>query len=98
MTKFRRKRLIDIMGVKHKIKHLDTGDKGGFYSPSDKEIEIHKDTRDPEKYLETVLHESLHGVLYVTGIHQDISLAQEHVIIDSVITFLMTNFNIEFKK
>lgn len=96
--KLKRKRLIWIMGVKHKVRHVDTGDKGGFYSPSDKEIEIDRTVDDPDKYAETIFHEGCHGVFQVTGIHQDITLPQEHVIIDSVWAFLKANYNVELKK
>lgn len=94
----KRKRKINILGVDHKIKHVDTGESGGFYSSSDKEIEIDKDLKDADLYLDTILHESFHGVFYITGISQDISLAQEHVISGSIISFLRANFNMEFKK
>ena len=96
--KAKRIRSIYILGVKHKVKHVDTGDKGGFYSPADKLIEIDKDVTEFDPYLDTILHESMHGVFQITGIHQDISLPQEHVIIDSIISFLRANFTIEFKK
>jgi hypothetical protein len=96
--RIKRKRSIEILGVKHKIKHVNTGDKGGFYSASDKEIEVDKDLNNEEQYMDTILHESFHGVFQITGIHQDISLAQEHVITDSIISFLRANFTIEWKK
>ena len=98
MAKIKRKRSIDILGVKHRVRHVDTGDKGGFYSFSDKLLEVDNEITDKQIYLETIIHESLHGVFFLNGIHQDISLAQEHCIIDSMITFLTTNFDIEFKK
>lgn len=94
----KKKRSIDILGVKHKIRHIDTGDKGGFYDSTNKIIEIDREIDEKQQYLETVLHEALHGVLFHNGSCQDISISQEHCIIDSTITFLMTNFNIEFKK
>lgn len=98
MKKLRRKRKIDILGVKHKIRHTNTGDKGGFYSPADKEIEVDRDVKDFDAYHDTILHEGFHGVFQITGLHQDISLPQEHCIIDSIISFLKTNFEIDFKK
>lgn len=96
--KLRRKRLLWIMGVKHKVRHIDTGDKGGFYSASDKLLEIDRDVKTQELYDETIFHEGCHGVFQVTGIHQDITLPQEHVIIDSIWSFIKANFNIELKK
>lgn len=95
----RKIRKIDILGVKHKISYpkLEDG-AGAYYYPVEKKIEIDGDITDETEYIEDLLHESFHGVLYVTGIHQDITLAQEHCIIDSMITFLLTNFNLELKK
>jgi hypothetical protein len=94
-----KKRRIDILGVKHKIKYPKNLKDGGYYSPSDKEIEIDLSTvANDEDYLKTLIHEGGHGVLYLTGIHQDITLPQEHAIIDSMITFLFTNFDISLKK
>jgi hypothetical protein len=94
----KKKRSINILGVKHKIRHCDTGDNGGYYSYSEKLIEVDKDITDNETYIDTLIHEGCHGVFYITGIHQDISLAQEHVISDSIISFLRENFTIELKK
>jgi hypothetical protein len=96
--KLKRIRSIDILGVKHRVRHVDTGEKGGFYDTENKLIEVDKDLTSKELYLETILHEGFHGVFELTGIHQDITLVQEHVISDSIITFLKKNFDIEFKK
>lgn len=93
----KRKRVIDILSVKHKVKQCDTGDKGGFYDAANKTLEMDKDIATQELYNETLFHEGLHGVFQVTGIHQDITLPQEHVIIDSVWTFLNKNFEIKLK-
>jgi hypothetical protein len=94
----KRKRFINILGVRHKIKHVDTGENGGYYCAVEKTIEIDKTLKDKELYINTVLHEGFHGVFHVTGINQDISLVQEHVITDSIISFLRENFTIELKK
>lgn len=94
----KRKSSIPILGVTHKIKHVDTGAHGGFYDGVTKTIEIDRDVTDEEMYIDTVLHEAFHGVFQVTGIHQDITLVQEHVISDSIITFLRENFTIKWKK
>lgn len=83
--------------MKHKIRHINTGEKGGFYDAANKTIEIDREVKDQELYEETVFHEGGHGVFQVTGIHQDISLVQEHVIIDSIWAFLKENFNVSLK-
>jgi len=98
LRKAKRKRSIDILGVKHKITHKHLDEASGYYYPGEDRIEICNQITDASEYLETVLHECCHGVLLKNGITQDISLAQEHVIIDSIITFIKTNFDIEFKK
>jgi hypothetical protein len=97
MKRIKRIRSISILGVKHSVRHIKTenGD-NGYYS--DGLVEINKEIQNKEEYLKTLLHECLHGVLEKSGIHQDISLPQEHTIIDSTITFLLTNFDIELKK
>ena len=97
--KIKRKRVIDILGVKHKIKYRKfTDGNAGFYSCADKEIEIDKDTTEKEAYLNDLIHECLHGVLDLAGVSEDITLTQEHCIINSTLTFLFANFNIELKK
>lgn len=96
--KIKRKRLLCIMGVNHRVRHIDTGDKGGFYDAANKLLEIDKDLATQELYDETIFHEGCHGVFQVTGIHQDITLPQEHVIIDSIWSFIKANFNIELKR
>ena len=95
-AKFKRIRGISILGVKHKVKYIKTeNNEDGYYSQG--LIEINKGL-DDEQYLRVLLHECLHGVMEASGIHQDISLPQEHTIIDSTITFLLTNFDVTLKK
>lgn len=96
--KLKRIRKIDILGVEHKVRHTDTGEKGGWYDAGEKRIEIDRTVTDEWLYLETLLHESFHGVFQITGIHQDISLVQEHVITDSIISFLKKNFEIKLRR
>lgn len=95
--KLRRVRNLNILGIPHKVRHIKIEeDNDGYYS---KElVEINRDIDDPTQYLKTLIHEGLHGVFEVSGIHQDITLPQEHTIIDSTIAFLFTNFDIELKK
>lgn len=93
----KRKRAIDILGVKHKVKHIDTGDNDGYYDSDNKLVEISNEITDQEKYDYTVFHEGAHGVFQVSGIQQDISLPQEHAIIDSMWAFIKKNFEIKLK-
>jgi hypothetical protein len=96
ITKLRRIRSINIMGVKHKVRYIKIeGDGNGYYS--DGLVEINREITDVGEFLKVLIHEGMHGVFEKTGIHQDISLPQEHAIIDSVSTFLFTNFNISLK-
>lgn len=85
------------MSQKHKVKHIDTGDKGGFYDAGNKTLEIDKTIQDQEVYDYTIFHEGAHGVFQVTGIQQDITVPQEHVIIDSLWQFIKKNFEIRLK-
>lgn len=95
--KLKKIRVISILGVKHSIRYIKPKDgENGYYSEG--LLEINKDISEPQEYLKTLLHESLHGVLQISGVHQDISLPQEHAIIDSTIAFLLTNFDIELKR
>jgi hypothetical protein len=87
---------IDILGVKHKVKHLKLKKHDGYYY-SNNIIEINKDINVEEDYLKVLLHECLHGVVLKSGLHQDVSLPQEHCFIDSTITFLFRNFDIKLK-
>jgi len=92
----RRIRNIDIMGVKHKVRYIKIdNDEDGYYT--DGLLEINREITDLERFLKVLIHEGLHGVFEKTGIHQDISLPQEHTIIDSTITFLFSNFDIKLK-
>lgn len=95
--KFKKIRSISILGVKHKVRYIVPQEgENGYYSEG--LIELNKDIDDPEEYLRTLLHESLHGVFKVSGIHQDITLPQEHTIIDTFISFLTANFDIKLNK
>lgn len=87
---------IDILGVKHKVKNLKLKKHDGYYCSNDT-IEINKELKE-EEYLRVLLHECLHGVIEKSGLHQDISLPQEHCFIDSTITFLFRNFDIKLKQ
>lgn len=92
----RRIRNIDIMGVKHKVRYIKIdNDEDGYYS--DGLIEINREITELDRFLRVLIHEGLHGVFVKTGIHQDISLPQEHTVIDSTITFLFSNFDIKLK-
>lgn len=94
--KFKKIRSMTILGIKHKVRYItpEPGD-GGYYSEG--LIEIDKNV-DYDEYLKTLIHEGLHGVFEITGIHQDISLPQEHTIIESTIAFLSSNFDITLKE
>jgi hypothetical protein len=93
--KFKRIRKLNILGVKHSVKYIKTDSDNGYYSQG--LIEINKDILDKDEFIRVLIHEGFHGVFQITGIHQDISLPQEHCIIDSAISFLMANFHIEIK-
>lgn len=95
--KFRRVRNLNILGVNHKVRHIKIAEHNDGYYSRDL-VEINKDISDPQHYLRTLIHEGLHGVFEISGIHQDITLPQEHTIIDSTIAFLLTNFDIDLKK
>lgn len=97
MGNIRRKRSIEILGEKHKVRHINTGDSGGFYEAATKTIEIDKTVNDQDSYNYTLFHEGAHGVIQITGLHQDLTLVQEHVIIDSLWSFLKNNFTITLK-
>jgi hypothetical protein len=93
----RRVRSLNILGITTKVKHIKIQeDDDGYYSPG--LIEINHEIEDKSHYLKTLIHEGLHGVFDVSGIHQDINLPQEHIIIESTIAFLFTNFDIDLKK
>jgi hypothetical protein len=95
--KHRRVRNLNILGIVHKVRHIKIQeDNDGYYSAG--LIEINREIVDKPAYLKTLIHEGLHGVFEVSGIHQDITLPQEHTIIDSTIAFLFTNFDIDLKK
>jgi hypothetical protein len=95
--KHRRVRNLNILGIVHKVRHIKIQENNdGYYSAG--LIEINREIVDKPAYLKTLIHEGLHGVFEVSGIHQDITLPQEHTIIDSTIAFLFTNFDIDLKK
>jgi hypothetical protein len=100
--KLKNRRKIDILGIPHLIRRNKTGKSADAYFSSAYGqgpglIEIDPSIKDRQEYLRVLLHECLHGVFQYTGVHQDITLPQEHAIIDSTITFLMANFDIELK-
>lgn len=97
MSKLRRTRHIDVMGVKHKVTHprIKDGNNGYYYQGN---IEVNGDIKDQEEYLKVLIHEALHGVFSSVGISEDLNLPQEHTIINSTITFLFTNFDVNLKK
>lgn len=88
---------IDILGITHKVKHVKLKKVDGLYW-SDNIIDINKEINSEEEYLKVLIHECLHGVIQKSGLHQDISLPQEHCFIDSTITFLFRNFDIKLKQ
>ena len=95
--KHRRVRNLNILGIVHKVRHIKIQENNdGYYSAG--LIEINREIVYKTAYLNTLIHEGLHGVFEVSGIHQDITLPQEHTIIDSTIAFLFTNFDIDLKK
>lgn len=93
----KRKRVLDILSVKHKVKHIDTEGKDGFYDAANVLVEVNKEINDQDRYNYVIFHEGAHGVFQIAGIQQDISLPQEHVIIDSIWAFLNKNFEIKLK-
>jgi len=102
MKNLRRKRKIEILGVPHRIKYekIENPEDGGYYSPSDKEIIIDRETTIESEYMDDLLHECLHGVLDISGAAQNLTLIQEHCIIDPIVSFLRNNrvFELRLKK
>lgn len=97
----KRKRWLDVLGVKHKVRHLKfKGEEAGcegFYDTQTQLIEISNEIQDQTKYNQVLMHEGFHGVLHLNGSAQDLVISQEHAIIDSFITFLYRNFEIKLK-
>lgn len=96
--KIKKKRVVSILGIKHRVKYIPLENEDGWYDEANRLIEIDKNIVNKEEYEDSILHECLHGGLTISGLTQDISLPQQHVIINTVINVLRANFKIELKK
>lgn len=88
---------IQILGKVHKVFLTKDAEDSGEYEASTREIKVNNSQNDTEK-MATLIHESIHGVLSVTGIDQTIDGDLENIICESIASFMLEAFSVKLKE
>ena len=99
MAKFKKYRVLNVLGSKYKVVEKDLKSLGfdGLFEYKEKQIIIDKDTaKDHEQYYRTLFHEAFHAALKESAIDQtDLCSNMEEIIVEQMSKVIYENF---FKK
>lgn len=89
---------IKILGRELQLEVTDKIKDDGIYEPYEKKILINKKLSE-EFRKRTIVHEELHAVFDLVGLgHSNISDDTIHIIIESVVTYLFSTYDLKRKK